>query len=320
MIADIVKFYAHARSLGEADVKGLSLGGFLDQHGYSRQLAEEHVLPMCAAIWSTTTRQMRDYPMRSFINFFSSHGLLSFPSPVRWRTVKGGSRAYVRAMVSDSDGRVVMRPAARRITRSGGLVVVDDISGATGVFTDVVIAAHADEALRLLGDASPDERRILGAFGYTPNTAILHDDTTLMPKRRAAWSGWNYIGSAQDHEGERPLCVSYWMNHLQSLKTRRQLFVTLNPPREPANGREIARFAYSHPLFDSTALAAQDQLWQLQGQRRTWFCGSYFGYGFHEDALQSGLAVARGFGVAPPWGDRPARIAARPEFLAQAAE
>jgi len=174
-----------------------------------------------------------------------------------------------------------------------------------------VIAAHADEALSLLSDPSAQERTILGAFRYTDNLAVLHDDRALMPRRRATWGSWNYIG-ARGEDGEAPLCVSYWMNRLQSLPTRRQLFVTLNPVRPPLPGRSIAAFEYTHPLFDAAALAAQERLWELQGSGNTWFCGSYFGYGFHEDALQSGIAVAELLGAPAPWSKFPGRIAAAP--------
>jgi predicted NAD/FAD-binding protein len=263
---------------------------------------------------------MRDYPMRSFLRFFSSHGLLQVINRPQWRTVSGGSRSYVSAMRATMGEGFAVRPAARRVVRNaGGLVILEDATGHGDVFTDVVMACHADEALALLGDASADEREVLGAFTYTPNVAVLHDDSALMPRRRATWAAWNYIGDS-GAGGENPLCVSYWMNYLQSLQTKRQLFVTLNPIREPKPGSVISTFNYTHPLFNAAALAAQDELHRLQGNRNTWFCGSYFGYGFHEDALQSGLAVAEAFGIARPWGPTPMRIAMAPEALLEAAE
>ena len=321
MIGDLLRFYSHARSLDEQAVDGISLAGFLDREGYSATLVDDHILPMCAAIWSTTPQQMRDYPMRSFLRFFMSHGLLQVMNRPLWRTVAGGSRSYVEALRADMGPATAFRPGARRITRQGGLSVVEDQAGGTEFFSDVVIAAHADEALGLLADPSPDEREVLGAFTYTPNTAVLHDDPTLMPKRRSVWAAWNYIGDESADAEDRPLCVSYWMNRLQGLKTSRQLFVTLNPSRAPDPARVIRSFDYEHPLFDAAALGAQERLWELQGQRNTWFCGSYFGYGFHEDALQSGLAVAGALGAEAPWGEKPSRIAAAvPPAMMQAAE
>jgi predicted NAD/FAD-binding protein len=262
---------------------------------------------------------MRDYPMRSFLRFFASHGLLHVVQKPIWRTVVGGSRAYVDALRADMGPGLAVRPGARKVTRSGGLVAVEDAIGATEMFTDVVIGAHADEALGLLADPSADEHRILGRFTYTPNTAILHDDPALMPQRKSVWASWNYIGSTAA-DVDAPLCVTYWMNRLQNLKTKRQLFVTLNPVRPPRPESIIRTFDYTHPLFDAAALSAQHELWRLQGQRNTWFCGSYFGYGFHEDALQSGLAVASALGEAPPWAAKPSRIASAPAELLQAAE
>lgn len=317
MIGDIVKFYRHARGLEERSVGEATLGGFLDDAGYSRALVDEHLLPMCAAIWSATPDQMREYPMRSFLRFFTSHGLLQLANRPQWKTVAGGSRAYVTALRREMADKVVVRGAASRVVRQGGLSIVEDGAGRGEIFTDVVIAAHADEALGLLAEPTAEETAILGAFRYTPNVAVLHDDVSLMPRRHSVWSSWNYLG-ADEAVGNRPLSVSYWMNALQKLPTKRQLFVTLNPIHEPRPESMIRSFDYDHPLFDSGALAAQDQLWRIQGHHNTWFCGSYFGYGFHEDALQSGLAVAEALGEAPPWAAKPSRIAMAP--LLQAAE
>ena len=316
MLADILKFYKHTKTLDEAMTEG-SLGEFLDSARYSQTLVNEHILPMCAAIWSTTPQQMRDYPMRSFLRFFSSHGLLQVMNRPQWRTVAGGSRAYVSALVAAMDDKITVNLAARRVVRQGGLIIVEDTQGHGQVFTDVVIAAHADQALALLAEPSAAERAILSAFRYTPNVAVLHDDRTLMPKRKSVWSSWNYMGT-DDADADQPLCVTYWMNYLQSLKTKRELFVTLNPLREPTPESVIRTFNYEHPLFDGAALSAQDELWSLQGHHNTWFCGSYFGYGFHEDALQSGLAIASAFGETPPWVAQPGRIAVAP--LLEAAE
>lgn len=317
MLAEIVKFYGVAGRLTEDEVDGISLGHFLDRGGYSEALINEHVLPMCAAIWSTSSSQIRDYPMRSFLRFFSSHGLLQVFNRKQWRTVKGGSRSYVDALRLQMAGTVRIRRGAEHISRTGGLVTVRDADGQLDTFTDVVIAAHADEALGLLDDPSANERGVLGAFKYTDNLAVLHDDRALMPKRRATWGSWNYIGARGD-DGGQPLCVSYWMNRLQSLTTRRQLFVTLNPLRPPRH--TIAAFEYTHPLFDVAALGAQGRLHELQGQRNTWFCGSYFGYGFHEDALQSGLAVAEALGAPAPWSPKPGRIARAVPHVVEPAE
>lgn len=301
MLVDIARFYGHAGSmLDSPELAGVTLGEFLQRHGYSGALVEHHILPMCAAIWSSSTDQIRAFPMQAFVRFFSSHQLFSLGRRVNWRTVAGGSRSYVKALTAAAGIDVETTNGARRIYRENGLVIIEDAKGERDVFTDVVMATHANTSLSLLADADLDESRLLGAFRYTDNLTVLHDDPALMPKRRHIWASWNYIGAGESEAGES-LCVSYWMNRLQGLDKRHPLFVTLNPGRMPKQSAIKQSFVYSHPLFDNAALAAQRDLWRLQGQRNTWFCGSYFGYGFHEDALQSGLAVAENFGVRRPW-------------------
>jgi predicted NAD/FAD-binding protein len=260
---------------------------------------------MGAAIWSTTAAEMKAYPAAAFIRFFKSHGLLTLTDRPQWRTVDGGSREYVTRLTAPYRDRI-RHGGVRRIHRQPNGVLVEDNQGNLDFFDQVVIAAHADEALAMLADADPQEECLLGTWRYTANRAVLHRDPSLMPKRRRVWSSWNFIGDRRDGSGRdgdgRPLCVTYWMNRLQSLDPRDPLFVTLNPVREPAAGAVIREFDYSHPFYDRAALATQRDLWSLQGRRRTWFCGSYFGYGFHEDALQSGLAVAEQLGgVRRPW-------------------
>lgn len=318
MLVDIVRFYTHAESLLDSpEIEGITLGEFLNQHGYSEHLVELHVLPMCAAIWSSSAEAIRGFPMQAFVRFFASHQLFTLGRRALWRTVKGGSRSYVDALLGDFHGQVRRAPGARSVSREGGLVTVEDVNGKRDVFTDVVMASHADQSLALLDDADALERDVLGAFSYTSNRAVLHDDPTLMPRRKHVWASWNYIGGKAEAGGDA-LCVSYWMNRLQNLDRRHPLILTLNPTREPRSSAVLQSFNYEHPLFNQAALAAQRQLWQLQGRHGTWFCGSYFGYGFHEDALQSGLAVAERFGVARPWAMPANRIAEAP--LLEAAE
>ncbi|MEO6395658.1 MAG: FAD-dependent oxidoreductase [Devosia sp.] len=301
MVRDILRFYAEApRLLRRPDTEALTLGQYLDAHGYHQAFVEDHLLPMGAAIWSTTSAQMRAYPLHAFIRFFINHGLMDIVGRPQWRTVTGGSREYVKRLLARV-GAVRSGAAVTQITRSYGQVTVRDAKGNSDRFDDAVIATHADQALRLLGDADAEERALLGAFTYTDNLAVLHNDTALMPERRRVWGSWNYIGESSDI-GERPLCVTYWMNKLQNLDRTHPLFVTLNPTRPIGEGKMIQTFNYSHPLFDHKAIAAQRVLWRLQGRRNVYFAGSYFGSGFHEDALQSGLAAAEAVGgVRRPW-------------------
>lgn len=292
MTRDLLRFYRDAPcDIHSADI---SLGEYLAKNRYGAAFQNDHILPQAAAIWSASIDDIGDYPVRAFVRFFENHGLLKLKGRPQWRTVQGGSREYVKKLTAPYAGDV--RPAAAAVQRSASGVWVRDHHGRVDRFDHVVIATHANEALALLGDASGDERALLGAFRYTKNRAVLHGDAALMPQRRAQWASWNYVG-------ENSGCVvSYWMNKLQPLATRKNIFLTLNPRIEPDRAKVFYETEYDHPLFDSPALRAQDQLWRLQGVRNTWFCGAHFGAGFHEDGLQSGLAVAEQLGgVRRPW-------------------
>lgn len=303
MMRDLLRFYRDApKILDDAADGDLSLGEYLERENYGKNFIRDHLLPMGAAIWSTTAAEMAAYPALAFIRFFTSHGLLNISDRPQWRTVDGGARAYVKRLTSGFHDRIRFG-GVRAIRRVDGKVRIEDHARKQTVFDAVVIATHADQAFALLDDPSASEKELLGTWRYTANRAVLHGDASLMPKRRRVWSSWNFIGD-DDAAGDddAPLCVTYWMNRLQSLDPGSDLFVTLNPVHEPAAGTVIGAFEYTHPFFDRTALASQERLWSLQGQRNTWFCGSYFGYGFHEDALQSGLAVGEQLGgMKRPW-------------------
>jgi predicted NAD/FAD-binding protein len=302
MLRDILRFYREAPRLLAVEAEP-SLGEYLEHQGYSRAFVEDHLLPMGAAIWSTDVASMRDHPARAFVRFCLNHGLMRVAGRPQWRTVTGGSQAYVRRLSAAFADRIMVNAKVSAITRGPAGVIVHDANGTITRFDHVVIAAHADQALAMLADPSDDEQRLLGAFRYSENTAILHQDERLMPKRKGVWASWNYMGG-RDAASAEPgqVCVTYWMNRLQSLDADVPLFVTLNPSEPPAAGRVLKTFQYHHPMYDAAALQAQGDLSLLQGQRNTWYCGSYFGAGFHEDALSSGLAAAEALGgVARPW-------------------
>ena len=226
-------------------------------------------------------------------------------------TVDGGSRSYVQLLTRSIADAIRTNLPVRSVRRTGGGVEILASDGEPRRFDHVVIASHADQALAMLADPGPEEAHLLGAFGYTANRAVLHTDGRLMPKRRSIWSSWNYLASGRG--GSRPPSVSYWMNRLQGISDATPRFLSLNPAREPAGS--LWSGVYHHPRFDAAALAAQGRLWSLQGQRNTWFCGSYFGAGFHEDGLQAGLAVAEALGgVRRPWTveGESGRIAVKP--------
>jgi len=299
MLRDLQRFYRTAPHTVDHQDQSITLGDYLARHGYGDAFQSDHLLPQASAIWSSDIRTIRDYPVSSFVRFFENHGLLEIDIDARpqWRTVVGGSRAYIPPLTAPYADRIRLNAGVRAIVRNGAGAILHDASGAAEPYDEVVIAAHAPEALAMLAEPTAAEREVLGAIRYTPNTAVLHTDVGLMPRRRAAWSAWNYVGESGG-KGE----VTYWMNLLQGLKGPEQYLVSLNPPEEPAPGTVIASERYEHPLFDVAAGLAQRRLWSLQGARNTWFCGAYFGSGFHEDGLQSGLAVAEALGgVRRPW-------------------
>jgi len=232
----------------------------------------------------------------SFVRFCDNHGLLKVTNRPIWRAVTGGSRSYIDKLTAPYRTRTGVPVAS--VARGAFGVMLHDEAGEAARYDHVVLATHADEALALLDRPSAAEREILGAFRYSRNRAVLHSDATLMPRRRRAWSSWNYLGrSGGDLDS---LCVTYWMNRLQRLPAAMDYFVTLNPTRQPRD--VLYETIYEHPIFDLGALAAQRRLWSLQGQGNVWFCGAHFGAGFHEDGLQAGLAVAEALGgVRRPW-------------------
>ena len=297
MLGEIVRFHREARrDHGAMLESGQSLGDYLDAGGYGAAFQQDHILPQAGAIWSATLREIRDYPAAAFVRFFDNHGLLSLTGRPQWRTVEGGSRAYVQRLTAAYADRVRLGRAVTGVRRATGGVLVRDSAGQIERYDHAVLATHADQTLRLLEDPSADERRILGAFRYTANRAVLHTDTRAMPRRRAAWCSWNYVGTSAGEGG-----ITYWMNALQSLPGA-PLMVSLNPLSEPEPEHVLWTKTYEHPLFDRAAIAAQRELWSLQGRSRTWFCGAYFGAGFHEDGLQSGLAAAEALGgLRRPW-------------------
>lgn len=302
MLRDILRFYREAPAdLAALDDLESTLGHYLDARGYSDAFSNDHILPMAAAIWSAPPCALRDFPAAAFVRFQHNHGLLQLSGRPIWRTVTGGSRTYVDKLTHGFRDRIVSGNAVVGIRRDGRGVTLRLADGNEARFDDVVIATHADQALALLEAPTPAEQRLLGAFRYSRSEAVLHCDPSFMPKRRAAWASWNYIGNS-DSSHDDNITVTYWMNRLQGLDTARPLFVTLNPERAPDPSTVFHRETYDHPTFDPGAMAAQRHLWSLQGTLGTWYCGAYFGAGFHEDGLQSGLAAAEALGgVRRPW-------------------
>jgi len=301
LLWDLRRFYREApQALQHADSANTTLGQYLHRNGYGEAFVRDHLLPMGAAIWSTPADDMLDYPLAAFVRFCHNHGLLSLGDRPVWRTVVGGSREYLNKLTAAYRDRVRLNTAVRSIRRLPDQVLVEDRQGGTQSYDHVVVATHANQALELLADADTAERRLLGKFRYERNLALLHNDPALMPRSRRAWASWNFMSRGRGDE--QKVSVTYWMNRLQHLPETHPLFVSLNPLQQPAPGRILRSFLYDHPVYDRDAIHAQRLLWNLQGGRRTWYCGAYFGYGFHEDGLQAGLAVAEQLGgMQRPW-------------------
>lgn len=304
MVLDIVRFYRECvADSTRPENSNLTLGHYLKKNAYSESFLADHIYPMASSIWSATFEEIQGYPLTAFVRFFSNHGLLETKAGRRppWRTVTGGSRSYVNEIAAATEGTILLGTGVQEISRSPHEVSIRTTDGQTRTFDHVVIAAHSNQALHMFNDASDAEQALLGAIRYEKNKAFLHTDASLMPRRRRAWASWNYIATGAD-DNTRAVCLTYWMNLLQNIDPDYPVFVTLNPGREPDPAKVAETFDYEHPIFDQAALNAQQDLWGLQGVNRTWYCGAYFGYGFHEDGLQSGLAVAELLGgVRRPW-------------------
>lgn len=307
MLRDILRFNRAASDDAAASADE-SIGAWLARGGYSAEFRDWYLLPMAAAIWSCPTRTMLEYPFASFARFFRNHGLLQLSDRPQWRTVAGGARRYVERLLAPlNDVRLATRVLRARRDASG--VTLDFVHSAPGLprgserFDALVLACHSDQALGILGaQASGAERAVLGAVPYQPNRAVLHTDAMLLPRNRRVWSAWNYSAGADGLDG-RTLSVHYLINKLQPLPFEAPVVVSLNPHREPAADSVIAEFDYAHPVFDARSGEAQAALAGLQGVNRTWFCGAWTRYGFHEDGLRSALAVANALGVYAHWQD-----------------
>lgn len=297
MLRDIMRFHARA----EADREGLdddeTVVAWVRRNRLGRAFLEDYLIPLGAAVWSCPPGMFGSFPVRFVLDFMHNHGMLTVNDRPQWRVVRGGSARYVDAITAPFRDRIHIRTPVRSIDRSPDVVRVRT-EGAEADFDHVVLACHADQALALLADATPAEREVLGAFPYQPNEAVLHTDARALPKRRGAWASWNYR-RGPNHDPRNPVGVTYNMNILQSLETGPEPFcVTLNPGSTLAEDRVIKRLEYHHPGYGPDRSRAQARHGELIGPNRTSFCGAYWGYGFHEDGVRSGLAVARAFGRA----------------------
>ncbi len=301
MLRDWRRFNREARTLIGMNGTAPSLGAWLEQRGYSQHFIQRLIVPQASAVWSADPEQMWSFPASFMAEFFENHGMYSLRDRPRWRTIAGGSHRYVEAISVPWRDRVRLNAPVRRIERAAAGVLVEADGCESQRFDEVVIATHSDQALTMLADPSAAERQVLGAIPYQRNEAVLHTDASLMPRRRPVWSSWNF------HLAEGPprgSTVTYWMNNLQRLGTKRDYFVTLNRGEEIDPTAVIRRFEYDHPIYTREGIVAQARHAEVSGVRRTHYCGAYWGWGFHEDGVVSGLRVAD----AIAGGTRPARV------------
>ena len=299
MLVDLMRFNKLATALaasGEVDALDQPIGEFLTEHRFSAEFRDWYFLPMIGSIWSCPVDQMLRFPVATMLRFCHNHGLLQVANRPQWYTVRGGARTYVNKMLKAVPDARLNTPV-RSVRRVDGAVLVATDAG-TEHFDEVVLACHSDQSLALLADASPAEAQVLGAIRYQRNRAVLHTDTSLLPKRRKAWAAWNYERAASGSRDETSVCLHYLLNRLQPLPFSAPVVVSLNPLTDPRAETIHAEFDYAHPVFDMAAIDAQRRVPALQGNRRTWFAGAWTRYGFHEDGLMSGLAVVAGLRAA----------------------
>ena len=292
MLAELLRFNRLCTALaaaGQDEALTQPLGEFLDQHGFGMAFRQWYFLPMLGCIWSCPTDQMLRFPVATMVRFCYNHGLIQITNRPQWYTVAGGARQYVDAIVQGLDVRLDT-PVMQIERNASGVCIHTD--GRAEHFDAVVLAVHSDQALNLLAQPSAAEQEVLGAIRYQANRAVLHTDTSVLPRRRAAWAAWNYERAANDAQESGRVCLHYWINRLQPLPFAQPVLVSLNPVSAIASTKVLGEFDYAHPVFDLGALSAQKRLPELQGVQRTWFAGAWTGYGFHEDGLQSGYRAA----------------------------
>jgi predicted NAD/FAD-binding protein len=295
MIVDLLRFNRALRRLLEGDESGESMHDFLSRHRFSRAFVERLIVPQLSAVWSADPHQTGSFPARFIAEFFANHGMLGFRDRPRWSTVVGGSARYVEALTEPFADRIRLDAPVDSVTRAADAVEIVTAGAGAESFDHVVIATHSDQALRILGDASERERELLGAIRYQPNEAVLHTDSSLLPRRRAARSAWNF------HllRDPKPLStVTYYMNHLQRLRSEVDFCVTLNRTEAIDPAKIVRKISYAHPVYTPRAVAAQGQHGSISALcKRTHYCGAYWGWGFHEDGVLSAARACRPFGV-----------------------
>ncbi|MEJ5364973.1 MAG: FAD-dependent oxidoreductase [Desulfosoma sp.] len=297
LLLGIGRFMATTRrSLMEGSLRGISLGDYLDRQRFSKEVVHAFVLPMAGAIWSTPARAVAAFPAEAFARFYEHHGLLSLRRRPQWFFVHGGSHSYIKAFLKRFQGEVLTQKAVARVFRHEDGVEVLCEDGDRRRFDAVVFAAHADQTLAMIENPDPRERALLSAWRYNRNRTVLHTDPSYLPPKSAAWASWNFV-ERPGSDSDRRLTVTYFMNRLQALPSATPYCVTLNPWADHPPRGVIAAFEDTHPMYTFESMDTQNALPSLNGRHRSYFCGAYFGYGFHEDGIRSALQVTRNFGL-----------------------
>jgi len=290
MIKEIIVFYNRSPNLLKNNLEGITLGSYLEKSKLSKYFVEYHIIPMVAAIWSMPFSKAKDMPLELFLKFFINHGLFKLKNRPQWYTVSNRSRTYVNKILSRISGEIFKNYRVSKILRNDDNIRLK-IGNEYLDYDQVILASHADQSLKLLENPTEQEKNILSKFKYISNLGILHTDTNLMPQKKIAWSSWNSISK------ENRTCVTYWLNRLQNLKCDSNYFLTLNPIYELTESKIISKVKFTHPYFSSETVKYQKELKIIQGKKRTWFCGAYFGYGFHEDGLKSAINLIKNFKI-----------------------
>ena len=292
MFFEIIKFYKKSNNLKNID-ENLTLDDFLKREKMSKYFINYHIIPMVSAIWSMPPYEAKQMPLKFFLKFFQNHGLFNLKNRPQWYTIKNRSRTYVKKILETISGEYYKNYRINKISRlSNGVKVYYGGNNEFFDYDKVVIATHADEALSLITDPTPEEKSILANFKYKNNIAIIHTDESLMPKNKKAWSSWN---SSVNKENTSETSITYWLNLLQNLKTNKNIFLSLNPFLKIDPKKIISKVKFTHPYYDKEALENQNRLKNIQNKKNLLFCGSYFGYGFHEDGIKSSLEMIKSF-------------------------
>ena len=299
MLKDIVKFNKKSIKLVESGnfTKSETLGEFIDELKLGAYFKDYYLFPMAGAIWSCPLELIKDYPAKTFLQFFYNHGLLSVINQPQWYSVEGGSQQYVQKIVKSFKDKIKLGCNIIKSEKLGDKIILSDDEKNDYEFDHVIFASHADQTFKMISDKTTAEKNILSKIKYSKNIAVLHKCQNQMPQKKSAWASWVYLSSQKYNK----VSLSYWMNNLQNINKEKPLFVTLNPIDPIAKNDIFGEYEYEHPIFDSEAVKAQEKLKDIQGKRNLWFCGAWTKYGFHEDGLNSAINVVKNLGVEIPW-------------------